>query len=174
MNTTRTQPTLTETSAPIDGRPPKVRTKPSASQSVFDRSIVRSATIDSFRKLDPRSLAKNPVMLIVEVGALLTSILFIRDLSSSTGRENAFAALVAAFLWFTVLFANFAEAMAEGRGKAQAATLRATRADTLANVLAADGGTRAVPSADLQVGDRCGQVGSGNHGLTKTNHWSGA
>ena len=142
------------------GRPPKVRTKPSASRSVFDRTIVRSATLDSFRKLDPRSLAKNPVMLIVEVGAVLTTILFIRDLGDSTDRENAFAALVAAFLWFTVLFANFAEAMAEGRGKAQAATLRATRADTMANVLVGGdisgaGGTRAVPSAELQVGDRC-------------------
>ena len=148
-----------EPAAPTDGRPPKVRNKPSASASVFDRSIVRSATVDSFRKLDPRSLAKNPVMLIVEVGAVLTTILFLRDLGSSSGQENAFGALVAAFLWFTVLFANFAEAMAEGRGKAQAATLRATRADTMANVLipgaGADGGTRPVASAELQVGDRC-------------------
>jgi K+-transporting ATPase ATPase B chain len=139
----------------ITPRPPKVRTKPSASGSVFDRSIVRSATLDSFRKLDPRSLARNPVMLIVEVGAVLTTVLFIRDLGSSSGQENAFGALVAAFLWFTVLFANFAEAMAEGRGKAQAATLRATRADTTATVLMPDGSTVSRSSAELQVGDRC-------------------
>ena len=74
-------------------------------------------------------------MFIVEVGALLTTVLFVRDLGDSTAQQNTFAGLVAAFLWFTVLFANFAEAMAEGRGKAQAATLRATRADTIANVL---------------------------------------
>ncbi len=136
-------------------RPPKVRTKPSASQSIFDPTIVRSAIIDSFRKLDPRALAKNPVMLIVEVGAILTTILFLRDLGSSTGQENAFGALVSVFLWFTVLFANLAEAMAEGRGKAQAATLRATRADTVATVVQADGTSTQRSSADLQIGDRC-------------------
>jgi K+-transporting ATPase ATPase B chain len=86
------------------------------------------------RKLNPRSMAKNPVMFIVEVGSVLTTILYVRDLGSSSGQENTFAGLVAAFLWFTVLFANFAEAMAEGRGKAQAATLRQTRADTVATV----------------------------------------
>ncbi len=151
MNTT-----LLEPGSPLpDERPPKVRTKPSASGSIFDRTIVRSAIADSFRKLDPRSLAKNPVMLIVEVGAILTTILFVRDLGSSTGQENAFGGLVAAFLWFTVLFANLAEAMAEGRGKAQAASLRATRADTVATILEAAGTTVQRSSADLQIGDRC-------------------
>ena len=121
-----------EPSPPVgDGRPPKVRTKPSATPSIFDPPIVRSATLDALRKLDPRNLVRNPVMLIVEVGAVLTTVLFFRDLGDSTGQQNMFAGLVAAFLWFTVLFANFAEAMAEGRGKAQAATLRATRADTI-------------------------------------------
>ena len=149
--------TATEDAIPdvLAPRPPKVRSKPSASRSIFDRTIVRSATVESFRKLDPRVLARNPVMLIVEVGAVLTSVLFLRDLGRSTGQENAFGGLVAAFLWFTVLFANFAEAMAEGRGKAQAATLRATRADTTATVLLPDGSTDHRSSANLQVGDRC-------------------
>ncbi len=74
---------------------------------------------------------RNPVMFIVEVGSVLTTFLFIRDLGDSDAQENVFAGLVAAWLWFTVLFANFAEAMAEGRGKAQADTLRRTRADTI-------------------------------------------
>ena len=84
-----------------------------------------------FVKLDPRTLAKNPVMFVVEVGSVLTTILFLRDLGVvQPTSENVFAGLVVVFLWFTVLFANFAEAMAEGRGKAQAATLRKTRSET--------------------------------------------
>ncbi len=136
-------------------RPPKVRTRPSASRSIFDASIVGSAARDAFRKLDPRALARNPVMLIVEVGAVLTTLLFVRDLGTSSSQENVFAGLVAAFLWATVLFANFAEAMAEGRGKAQAATLRATRADTMAAVLLPDGGLVQRASAELRIGDLC-------------------
>ena len=120
-------------------RPPKVRTKASASTSIFDPAIVKSASADALKKLSPRSMAKNPVMFIVEIGSVLTTILFFRDLGTNTNQENTFAGLVAAFLWFTVLFANFAEAMAEGRGKAQAATLRKTRADTVARVREADG-----------------------------------
>jgi K+-transporting ATPase ATPase B chain len=136
-------------------RPPKVRTKASASTSIFDPTIVRSAALDALRKLNPRSMSKNPVMFIVEVGSVLTTILYVRDLGSSSGQENTFAGLVAAFLWFTVLFANFAEAMAEGRGKAQAATLRQTRADTVAKVQLPDGSVVERSSADLLVGDLC-------------------
>ena len=136
-------------------RPPKVRTKAAASKSIFDPTIVRAATIDALRKLHPRSMAKNPVMFIVEVGSVLTTVLFVRDLSSNSTQENIFAGLVAAFLWFTVLFANFAEAMAEGRGKAQAATLRQTRADTIAKVRLADGSVVERSSAELLVGDLC-------------------
>ena len=99
-------------------------------RSLFDGAIVRPAIIDALDKLDPRVQAKNPVMFVVEVGSVLTTILFLKDLGDGTGQENAFAGLVAAWLWFTVLFANFAEAMAEGRGKAQAATLRKTRQET--------------------------------------------
>jgi K+-transporting ATPase ATPase B chain len=86
---------------------------------------------------------------------VLTTVLFFRDFGSSTGQQNVFAGLVAAFLWFTVLFANFAEAMAEGRGKAQAATLRATRADTVARIRLADGTIESRSSAALDIGDLC-------------------
>jgi len=136
-------------------RPPKVRTKDSASKGIFDASIVKTASVDALRKLNPRGMMKNPVMFIVEVGSVVTTILFFRDLGSSTGQQNAFAGLVAAFLWFTVLFANFAEAMAEGRGKAQAAALRATRADTIARVRRPDGTVEERSSALLLVGDLC-------------------
>ena len=96
-------------------------------RALFEPKIVRRAILDSFVKLDPRLQAKNPVMFIVEVGSVLTTFLFFRDLSRVDAATSWFAGLVAAFLWFTVLFANFAEAMAEGRGKAQAETLRKTR-----------------------------------------------
>ena len=134
-------------------RPPKVRTKEAS--SIFDRAIVGSAMVDSLRKLDPRTMYRNPVMFIVEIGSILTTLIFIRDVGSSTNQENVFAGLVSLWLWFTVLFANFAEAMAEGRGKAQAATLRKTRAETSANVRLADGSTSEKASSDLQVGDLC-------------------
>ncbi len=124
-------------------------------KKLFDRAIMRRAVVDSFTKLDPRLMAKNPVMMVVEVGSVLTTILFFRDLGSSTASENLFAGLVSAWLWFTVLFANFAEAMAEGRGKAQADSLRKARADTIANVQRAGGVVEQVPSPQLQVGDEC-------------------
>jgi potassium-transporting ATPase ATP-binding subunit len=128
-------------------------------KGLFDRAIMRRAVVDSFVKLDPRKMAKNPVMMVVEVGSVLTTIFFFRDLSTSSASENWFAGLVAAWLWFTVLFANFAEAMAEGRGKAQADSLRKAKADTIANVRRPDGtpeGTLVeVPSPELQVGDEC-------------------
>ena len=141
--------------APEAPRPPKVRTKKSASSSIFDPAIMRSASTDALKKLNPKSMARNPVMFIVEVGSVLTTLLFIRDFASSSGKQNLFAGLVAAFLWFTVLFANFAEAMAEGRGKAQAASLRKTRADTMARVRRSDGTIEDRSSALLQVGDLC-------------------
>ena len=135
-------------------RPPKVRRKKDAS-SIFDPKIVRSASLDAFKKLNPRTMMRNPVMFIVEVGSALTTVLFVRDFGSSSTQQNVFAGLVAAFLWFTVLFANFAEAMAEGRGKAQAATLRKTRADTIARVRRGDGTVEERSSAALAVGDLC-------------------
>jgi K+-transporting ATPase ATPase B chain len=130
----------------------KARTRPAA-KSLFDGPLVRRAIGDSFRKLDPRLMVRNPVMFVVEIGSLLTTILFFTDLSSASSQENVFAGLVAAWLWFTVLFANFAEAVAEGRGKAQADTLRAARQDTVAHRRVADGTFEEVSSSTLKVGD---------------------
>ncbi|MGD9701354.1 MAG: potassium-transporting ATPase subunit KdpB [Acidimicrobiia bacterium] len=124
-------------------------------RSLFDRAIVRQAALDSVRKLHPRHMVRNPVMFIVEIGSLLVTYLWLRDIADADGDQNVFAGLVAAWLWFTVLFANFAEAMAEGRGKAQAATLRQARAETMANRRNPDGTTSAVPSSKLDVGDEC-------------------
>jgi K+-transporting ATPase ATPase B chain len=138
--------TLTSTSAP------EQRDR-ATKRPLFEAGIVRRASLDSLRKLDPRLQARNPVMFVVLVGAVLTTFLFVRDLGSSTAKENLFAGLVAAWLWFTVLFANFAEAMAEGRGKAQAATLRKTRAETMAHRRRPDGSVEVVPSSDLTVDD---------------------
>jgi K+-transporting ATPase ATPase B chain len=123
--------------------------------SIFDPAIIRTASVGSLKKLNPRSMMRNPVMFIVEVGAVITTLLFIRDYASSDGQQNLFAGLVSAWLWFTVLFANFAEAMAEGRGKAQAETLRKTRADTVAKVRNADGSITERSSSLLAVGDLC-------------------
>ena len=123
-------------------------------RTLFEPAIVRRAIWpDSFVKLNPRTLMKNPVMFVVEIGSVFTTILFFRHLGDSTGSENVFAGLVAAFLWFTVLFANFAEAVAEGRGKAQADTLRKTRAETAAHRRLPDGTVEEVRSTDLQVDD---------------------
>jgi K+-transporting ATPase ATPase B chain len=124
-----------------------------SSRSLFDPTIVRGALIDSVRKLHPRTQARNPVMFVVLVGSVLTTILFLRDVGDSTAAENVFSGLVALLLWFTVLFANFAEAMAEGRGKAQAATLRKTRAETMANRRTDGGAVELVASSSLAKGD---------------------
>ena len=124
-------------------------------RGLFDPAIVKGALVESVRKLHPRVQARNPVMFVVLVGSVVTTILFFRDLGDSTATENVFSGLVAAFLWFTVLFANFAEAMAEGRGKAQAATLRQTRAETTAHRRRTDGSLEEIPSSALNVGDEC-------------------
>jgi K+-transporting ATPase ATPase B chain len=115
-------------------------------RSLFDREILGRAAYDSVVKLDPRRMARNPVMFVVEVGSLLVTALAIAD-------PSLFAWLIAAWLWFTVLFANFAEAIAEGRGKAQAEELRRTRAETIAHRRHPDGSLEDLPSSKLQVGD---------------------
>ncbi|HVH26349.1 MAG TPA: potassium-transporting ATPase subunit KdpB [Vicinamibacterales bacterium] len=120
--------------------------------SIWDPGIVRQAVVDSFRKLDPRVQVRNPGMFIVEVGSLLTTIVFIQELAAGGGR-SLFTGQVAFWLWFTVLFANFAEAMAEGRGKAQADTLRRTRTETVANRLTSGNGMEKVPAASLRKND---------------------
>src|SRR5262245_10658655 len=124
-----------------------------ANQTLFDPAIMRRAIGESFVKLNPRTLMRNPVMFVVEVGSVVTTVLFFNDLGSSSSKENVFTGLVALFLWFTVLFANFAEAVAEGRGKAQADTLRATRAETVAHCRRADGSLEDVASTALSVDD---------------------
>jgi K+-transporting ATPase ATPase B chain len=120
---------------------------------LVEPDIVRRAIIDSFVKLNPRTLMRNPVMFVVGVGSVLTTVLFFKDLSSSSSNQNVFTGLVALFLWFTVLFANFAEAIAEGRGKAQADTLRKTRSETVAHLRQPDGTTVDRASTELDLGD---------------------
>src|SRR4051812_12994803 len=150
-------PLMAATTPPPDARPPKVRTRPAASRSMFDPAIMKRAVGDSFRKLDPRQMARNPVMFVVEIGSVLTTVLFFQKLPSATASDSVFTGLVSAWLWFTVLFANFAEAVAEGRGKAQADTLRKTRAETVARRRVAkgieDSLLEEVPSTALDLGD---------------------
>ncbi|MGA2320973.1 MAG: potassium-transporting ATPase subunit KdpB [Solirubrobacteraceae bacterium] len=123
--------------------------------SPFDRAIVRRAIAESFVKLDPRNMVGKPVIFVVYVGTIWATILFFRDLSHAKGSENAFAALILVWLWFTVLFANFADALAEGRGKAQAGALRLMRKTTPARVIQPDGSISEKPSTELRVGERC-------------------
>src|SRR4051812_1769290 len=121
-------------------------------RSIWDPALVRVGAIAAFGKLDPRTMAKNPVMFVVEVGAALCTVLLVRDLRGS-GAGLGFELQIALWLWVTVLFANFAEAMAEGRGKAQADTLRKTRTETVANRLDSAGHVEQVPAADLRTND---------------------
>src|SRR5258706_7122789 len=126
----------------LEGKEWKTRRK--GDISIFDPSIIRRAIPDSFKKLDPRVQVKNPVMFVVEIGSVVTTIEFIRLLFTQPSAgltrnqltaETIFVLAVAIWLWFTVVFANFAEAMAEGRGKAQADTLRRARTTTIAKRL---------------------------------------
>src|SRR6516225_7619504 len=125
-------------------------------RALFDPPIVRRAIVDSFTKLDPRHQVKNPVMFVVEVGSILTTLLFFQALVGYGEAPAGFILAVSLWLWFTVVFANFAEAMAEGRGKAQADTLRAARRDTPAKKLARharEAAVTTVSSATLRKGD---------------------
>ncbi|HET6714825.1 MAG TPA: potassium-transporting ATPase subunit KdpB [Actinomycetota bacterium] len=114
---------------------------------MFDVKLLWRSLPDAFRKLDPRRMWRNPVMFVVEIGSVLTTVLFVRD-------PSLFAGSIAVWLWLTVVFANLAEAVAEGRGKAQAAALRATRTETTARRLLADGREEQVPGTQLVPGDR--------------------
>src|SRR5262249_43915150 len=109
--------------------------KRSVTATIADPKILIPAIGGSFKKLDPRAMVKNPVMFVVEVVAALTTVLFLRDVVAGAGHYG-FSLQIILWLWFTVLFANFAEAVAEGRGKAQAASLRATKTDVTAKKLA--------------------------------------
>jgi K+-transporting ATPase ATPase B chain len=119
---------------------------------LLDPPIVKRAVWESVLKLNPRTLMKNPVMFVVEVGATLTTWLAVRDLIAGT-LHRGFTVQIALWLWFTVLFANFAEAMAEGRGKAQADTLRKTKKETIAKLLRNGGKIERVPAGKLRQGD---------------------
>src|SRR5580693_7218798 len=151
----------TELQEPIVETPQKAPTGDSTAMGLsrgkrarplFDPPIVRRAVVDSFVKLNPVTLAKNPVMFVVEVGALLTTVLMTRTLTAG-GSGFGFEFQIAAWLWFTVLFANFAEAMAEGRGKAQADALRKTKTSAEAKKLSANGTVETIPAALLRKGD---------------------
>ena len=120
-------------------------------RSLFDRKIVRRALFDSLVKLNPRVMARNPVMFVVEIGSILTLVLFIANLANHQGHAG-FNCQITLWLWFTVLFANFAEAMAEGRGKAQADALRQAKSETTAYLITKSG-IQEVPSSQLRVGD---------------------
>ncbi len=117
-------------------------------KAVWEWKIVRRAILDAFLKLNPRKMMGNPVMFVVEVGSVITTVLLFRG-----GTAFGFNLQITLWLWFTVLFANFAEAMAEGRGKAQADTLRKARAETVAHRFVGDGKLEEVPSSNLRAGD---------------------
>src|SRR6267378_6052505 len=118
------------------------------SKAVWEWKIVRQATLDSFMKLNPRHMMGNPVMFVVEVGSVITTALLLKG-----GADFKFNLQITLWLWFTVVFANFAEAMAEGRGKAQADTLRKARAETEAHRLLGDGLLEVIASSKLRSGD---------------------
>lgn len=129
---------------------------------LFDPPIVKRAVKDAIIKLNPRQVARNPVMFVVEVGSVLTTLLIIRDIAEGNRANLLFTIQVTLWLWFTVLFANFAEALAEGRGKAQADALRKAKTETVANRIIGDPGpdisiehvrTEQVPAPELRKGD---------------------
>ncbi|MBX4875550.1 potassium-transporting ATPase subunit KdpB [Rhizobium bangladeshense] len=122
--------------------------------SIMDSRILIPAVGAAFKKLDPRALVRNPVMFVVATVSVLTTVLFLRDLIAGNGNLG-FSFQINLWLWFTVLFANFAEAVAEGRGKAQADSLRKARTETQAKLITANNGTdyRMVPGTSLKIGD---------------------
>src|SRR6476660_2383390 len=127
--------------------------KRSSMSTMLDATIVLPAIKAAFVKLDPRLMIKNPVMFVVEIVAALTTVIFLRDVVTG-GANLGFTFQIILWLWFTVLFANFAEAVAEGRGKAQAESLRKTRTESQAKLLTGAGRDfKLVPGTSLKVGD---------------------
>ena len=123
-----------------------------APRSLLDPTIVKRALVDAFVKLNPRLVAKNPVMFVVEVGSFVTTFLFVKDLISGAGNV-LFTGQITLWLWFTVVFANFAEAMAEGRGKAQAESLRKSKTETFARKLVDGNREEHIPGTQLRKDD---------------------
>jgi K+-transporting ATPase ATPase B chain len=150
------------TAPPPEARPPKARRRPGS--AMLEPSIMRRAVREAFVKLDPRTMIRIPVMFVVEIGTVVTAVQFI-------AHPTLFVGLITLWLLATVLFANFAEAVAEGRGKAQADTLRRSRKETSAFLLQPDGTTREIPSTQLHVGDlavvEAGQVIPGDGDVTE-------
>src|ERR1700733_7694356 len=122
-------------------------------RSLWDRRIASRALLDALRKLSPHSMMRNPVMFVVEIGSVITTLMLIHSVAAHTGGFR-FNLQICLWLWFTVLFANFAEAMAEGRGKAQADSLRKTKSETQAKKLAnGNGKIELTPASALRKGD---------------------
>src|SRR5438477_11705762 len=145
MAMTTERPTFPEVqSVRLGHSPMKPRKK-----AIWEWKIVRRALWDAVAKLNPRKMMGNPVMFVVEAGSVITTVLLLRG-----GGAFKFNLQITLWLWFTVLFANFAEAMAEGRGKAQADTLRKARSETIANrIVAKDQSVEQIPSSKLTAGD---------------------
>ena len=145
MQITTQRPVVLDVPAVRLGRSPMRPRK----KAVWEWKIVRRAIWDAFLKLNPRKMMGNPVMFVVEIGSLITTVLLLKG-----GSAFRFNLQITLWLWFTVVFANFAEAMAEGRGKAQADTLRKARSETIANrILEKDGKIEQIPSSKLKTGD---------------------
>src|SRR6202030_1183474 len=140
--TAEMKPVLETTTVRVGRSPMKPRKK-----AVWEWKIVRRAVRDAFLKLNPRKMMGNPVMFVVEIGSVITTALLFKG-----GAAFKFNLQITLWLWFTVLFANFAEAMAEGRGKAQADTLRKARSETIANRMLKDGQIEKIPSSQLRAG----------------------
>jgi K+-transporting ATPase ATPase B chain len=141
---TTQSPSLPEVHVRLGHSPMKPRKK-----AIWELKIVRRAIWDAFLKLNPRKMMGNPVMFVVEIGSVITTVLLFKG-----GAAFKFNLQITLWLWFTVVFANFAEAMAEGRGKAQADTLRRARSETIANrLLGSDGRVEKIPSSKLRTGD---------------------
>jgi len=145
-------PTATVMPPRIDDSTLLVPKRLARARPLFDRELVRRAVKESFWKLNPFTLFKNPVIFVVEVGAALTTVFLIRDVFTGAGGIG-FSLQIALWLWFTVLFANFAEAMAEARGKAQADTLRKAKTETMARRLASGAKVEVIPASRLRAGD---------------------
>src|SRR5277367_150748 len=152
MTTQTTEETNTKSPATVPDPAHMAVSRERKKKSLWTGGIISGALRDSFIKLNPRTLMKNPVMFVVEIGAVITSYDLVRDSMLHLGGFG-FELQITLWLWFTVLFANFAEAMAEGRGKAQADTLRKARAETVARRLKQDGSTEEIAGSKLRAGD---------------------